>query len=322
MNIEKISHNEDIFDLHTAREVVRRLLFIENDLLGAQAFLRQAYENIRQSLKQEKWSVEVRKTYENAIKFFRVWANQMPELKSKFGIEAVDNLKKELKDNQNSLKLEMEGKIIDTAGAEVRHAYDILLIEYPDLHNLNIKSKTVQENDVLSSTGGYFEDPNTFDNEISIVIVTDNVGIKHYEEILKKRKASVEQAAEMLNIAPEQMTPKLLRLFIFLHEFGHAHDYIINYAKKENGPTLWNERKAKQTASLPIPILVPPALRLKIEQNQIEDLPLEAQELIKKGGAEEVLHRQDLAYRNLPKERYADQFAVDFIARHNILAQM
>ncbi|MBA4336339.1 hypothetical protein C0416_01010 [bacterium] len=304
------------FDPSSSQEEVRKTLFEQRNLPEAQSLLQKIYEKVFESLRQKKWNDDVRKSYEEAIGFFRRWASTMLEIKGKFQEEAVNNLEAELKRMQGSLKQGMQEKIVETSGVDVKKAWGILRNEYPELQQLNIKSKTTSENKTLLNTGGYFEDPRGFDSQISIVVVTDNVGIEHYKKLMQKRKLSAEVAAKMLEIEPENMTPELLRLFIFLHEIGHAYDYIKNYANQKDGADLWTQRGQAETSSLPIPNINPSILRHKIDQNEIDDLPIEIQKKISEGKVDEIVYDQEEAYRKLPKENFADQFAANFIKEH------
>jgi predicted transcriptional regulator len=206
----------------------------------------------------------------------------------------------------------MESEIIKSLGNDVLLAWDILKEKYPELQQLHVNSKTINENSTLNATGGYFEDPSGFDKKISITVVTGNNNIDHYRELLNSRNTSANVVAKLLEISPESLTPEILRLFIFLHEVGHAYDYITNYKNGVDGSNMWKQKSQEEINSLPIPGISPPMLKLYIDHDNSK-LPERAQQMIREGKANEIMQLQEEAYRRLPKETFADEFSANSI---------
>jgi len=151
------------------------------------------------------------------------------------------------------------------------------------------------------------------------------------------RKRSVELVAEMLGIAPQEVSPLLLKVFIFLHETGHAFDYIQNFLAQEvkrtcetpkaTATAAWSQRFAAEMASLPVPNVTPSALKTRIDfaneiagPDSLNDLSTDSEivRLAKKEPAT-LLSQQEEAYKAGESEQRADAFAVAVIQRHKLI---
>lgn len=164
-----------------------------------------------------------------------------------------------------------------------------------------------------------------------IVVYTGNSF--HYDQLLTQREISSRTAAEMIGIDFEEIkrNPQILALFIFLHEIGHARDYILNYLKGLRGndeyspAKSWNENTEQEQGKLYIPNCNPAQARAMYESGELKvyfDQYRDYYQQHSINSPEELLEANERVYRNLPKEKYADQFAADFIKKHRDIIKM
>lgn len=133
---------------------------------------------------------------------------------------------------------------------------------------------------------------------------------------------------ELLGVEDIEKRKDLIAIFIFLHEFGHALDYVENYL---NNPQLdgadafetWQMAYDAEKAGLPVPDVHPSDLKFTLAQfENLEQLFASRPEFrdlcqkINVQSIEELIWRQEKSYRALPAESYADNFAVNFIKKH------
>lgn len=214
--------------------------------------------------------------------------------------------------------------------------------EHDDSQTSRFLEQMVKENPFLSdvevifisadkepNTGGVFDirkvDETTYTPTIFIV---EN-DAQHTAKILQDRKSSNEIVASLLGMEFEKLTPELLRLFIIAHELGHATDYIKNY---ESNPSYANVAEASEEwdmhyevnlSSLPVPHFDPAQLTEKIAgYSNIKEFVIDYPEAKSYVQSEEIttleqlLHDQEVAYRNSPYEKYADNFAAKFLKKN------
>lgn len=242
--------------------------------------------------------------YEAALQFHRQLQTMLTELEHKYGNDA-DFLA--LRDSLDVLiatnRSDCQERVLSLLGPEYKSAWDIMLKEHPALSRVEIKRASKKDDNVLLHTGGLFETPSEFSSmpEPKIIIVP---GDTHYEKLFETRQISIRTIAEKMGVAPESLSPKKLAMFIFAHEIGHANDYIENYLSDnpEQAAINWNNKSKAEMSTLPVP-----------DKN-----PVEVIEMIKSGDIKDptILEQHEIAYRNLPKEKYADEFATDFITKH------
>jgi peptidase E len=151
------------------------------------------------------------------------------------------------------------------------------------------------------------------------------------------RKRSVELVAEMLDITPQEVSPLLLKVFIFLHEAGHALDYIQNFMAKEvhctsktpkaNATAAWSHRFETEMNLLPVPNITPSGLKAKIDfaneiagLDSLNDLSTNSEIVrLAKEEPQALLREQEEAYKAGESEQRADAFAVAVIQRHKLI---
>lgn len=184
--------------------------------------------------------------------------------------------------------------------------------------------------------GGITLAPRTEEDPVSFEFT--DADLEMIEELMHHRKKSVEMVARDLGIEVEAVTPRLLKIFIFLHEVGHVHDYLINFLKplQESGSTQpkttaterYQERNKQDYASLPIPNGAPSGLAM---WTAMPDIFWDAVKRHMPSGVippelarmtpTELVALQEEAYKTTTGERIADTFAADFMKKNDLIAR-
>lgn len=178
--------------------------------------------------------------------------------------------------------------------------------ESPGLQNAQIIPSNSKMHLFASMSPGMFDQ-----GQGNGVVIISTVSWKPYQNLLDKRKSTVDVIADRLGIAPHIMTPKLLSAFSFAHELGHADDYINN---KDD----WHKNRVDEMMSLPVPARAPGDLSLHLKLPTGFKEWLEEKSYWQEQGIntrKELVEYQELAYRNLPTEVAADNFAVRVLAK-------
>ncbi len=192
---------------------------------------------------------------------------------------------------------------------------------YPILSRVEI----ITPSDVhrLQFTGGEFVLPNEEYPDPAIILVPGNE--KDFEKLKQDRRVAAQITAESLGISFEDLSPRLLKNAIFLHELGHAYDYLSNVASdaeigQENAPMVWRDFFFRQMETLPVPGLSPSELKASLVSFPtldafLDDRPKTRERLLQLDVTtiEQLLEIQERAYRSLPKELFADQFAARWL---------
>lgn len=139
------------------------------------------------------------------------------------------------------------------------------------------------------------------------VFVNSLFDLDSYETTLARPSAAISIIGRYLGMEPQQMSPKTLATFFFLHELGHAHSYG-QYPNIEEYETL----KKEQLGSLPVPYTPPDIMSNEYMRTLREKRP----EFFGGRSSDQLRTDQQIAWRDLPLERYADRFAAD-IMRQN-----
>jgi hypothetical protein len=152
-----------------------------------------------------------------------------------------------------------------------------------------------------------------------------------FENAIESRPVSCRLVCELLGIQKEELTPQLLRVFIFLHECGHAHDFVENFCglplpahpetalkRFEDACMRCNERQDVELESLPIPMTPSGLLASRKESpeyaTELVSHYLETDK-VEEADFALVFERLEKAYKGLPSESYADAFAKKFLTR-------
>jgi len=206
-------------------------------------------------------------------------------------------------------------------------AWRLVLHKHPEL------AEVVREQDNSSRfDGGSIMCPTS--EEETLKITYNNLDLSVIEELMQHRPKSAALVAEQLGISREELSPLLLKTFIFLHEFGHAYDYLLNFLKplrdekdalpKTHATANWRAKFKDEMAALPIPNMNPSRLRMF---SMFAPLP----ELAKQQGAtdeivrlaerdpEAVLQLQEESYKSGESEKRADSFATSILREHVLM---
>lgn len=219
-------------------------------------------------------------------------------------------------------------RALDTIDPMYGDLYAQVLNDFPELDQFfKIHSSSKEGFSVLEYTGGFCRTTGAADAHCSIVV--DISSEKHYDKLLQDRELSARAAAHLLGIDFEILKrhPEILARFVFLHEIGHAHDYLVNYVNNpRNGsdpnydPARANkEVRTQEMNTLPYPGLDPVLIRKKWVSGELaKDFEQYRKYFQQKGiiSPEELMKAQEKAYRDLPSETYADQFAARVLRKH------
>ena len=209
---------------------------------------------------------------------------------------------------------------------ELDQVWAIVLEEYPELTILQMEKLMPAKEDFLQYTGGEFIASTDSEKPLVRIVLGD---IKHLESLRAVRNDSVKIVLEKLGLALEKVDAKILNLLIFLHEVGHGRDYIVNYLNnpiypdKDASNDDWYEHYENQLNALPVPGLDPTDLRIRLKElGGLQAFRVSYPELdliFQKHNIqneEDLLRVQEVAYRNLPHESYADDFACKVLRGH------
>jgi hypothetical protein len=204
--------------------------------------------------------------------------------------------------------------------------YGMLIDDFPELEQVSVENGTPLTHPLLRETPGYWMRP-TKDNPLSVVVMEFGHP-PDYARILRADRGGLKYFVDQLGI-PLEFFEKNAEVFgaaIFLHEFGHADDYIRNYLNDQQkrldpnyDPGQDNDMvRYRELRTLPVPdfyeyadIMSSPA-KLEAYYRQHE-ARLKQRNI---NSASEIPDAMNREYRLLPSEAYADTFARDFLNRH------
>ncbi len=176
--------------------------------------------------------------------------------------------------------------------------------------------------------GGYYEISEDPHGNPFVTICISEGESQALAPLLHLRRRAVEINAEMLGIAPEQMTPELFHAFIVAHELGHATDFLRNY---QSDPTVSGWEGSEEMAmhrreilkTLPAGNVPPGDLAEILSGMHSLDAALSLYPGLKKHPRfyeiktiEDLLAIQEEEYRASEPERYADAFAARLLKKH------
>lgn len=222
---------------------------------------------------------------------------------------------------KSSKKSEMSA-VLGKADRDYSSAYLCAVDDFPHLDQMQVESSTAEDYPVLEYTGGFYVRPKD-SAEPPKIIVNMEKG-QHYQKLLVERETSARKSAEKIGIDFETMkqNPDILKLFIFLHEIGHAEDYIVNYLKsgRNEDPVEANlAQRKKEIGTLPIPGINPVQAKQMYDRQELQQYFLKYQQYYSGLGIsspEELLKAHEVAYHELPSESYADDFAANVLRKH------
>ncbi len=243
--------------------------------------------------------------------------NEATKIGSETGEEVRFALEEPFKDHIS----ESHDNTLEKLGNDCKKAWELLIARYPELNNLQIKLKKQTVEEIPCTIGSYFD--LDYGTHGAIVLLGMEGNLNQQKIPINPTTPGVVITAELLGIESEKLTPELAKLFSFLHEVGHSLDYMENLKieRDQNKIKKWAKIKHStdrklQMRTLPIPGLIPAEIKYLIENEETDNLPSNIQERIKNGEAEKILEEQTKAYRELPSEKKADQFATAFMKEH------
>lgn len=212
--------------------------------------------------------------------------------------------------------------LLNSEAPHLAKVYANIVTEQPELHVVKINNENIQRNAYFCNAalkeGQYipeiafnFSNPETyFDSSLEFLLrsVAIQLGAK-YEDIKDNKK--------------------LVTTFIFLHEFGHAKDFLDNYMKpKENkgkkplaevlkiAITDANERRLKDLMTEPAPSHIDFSKEdFKKYTKRLETFGIKPDKNGKISKKQfEIVSTN--AYREMSSESFADSFAVEYIRKH------
>lgn len=207
------------------------------------------------------------------------------------------------------------------------HIHDTVLRAYPSLEGVRPDVLFSDPHAHTESISGMHLPPT---NEEPHEILVQMGSEKHLQHARQERPIAFAVAAELLGILPEELNAEVFNSFVFLHEFGHAHDYVTNFQQvpelshltPDELALVWQNEHVQEKEALPIPSLAPAEILEQLQTMTWEQF-LDAHPHIRTRLAEQNLHTQeealaaqDRAYRSMPSEHYADKFAAAFIREH------
>lgn len=198
---------------------------------------------------------------------------------------------------------------------------ELLFEKFPQLKDVQVR-RFVPEDDF--DAGGFY-DFEEIDGKVVPLIFISEGDSELLRPLLEIRRASIQVNADLLGIDVYSVTPQLLQMFIIAHEFGHIKDYVGNY---ESNPILegWaavEEMDSHRQAvlySLPIPNLNPTHLAGELDgMLSIKEVLIKYPDLKKHPkfasikSVADLLQIQEQEYRLSVPEKYADDFAAEFM---------
>lgn len=204
---------------------------------------------------------------------------------------------------------------------ELFEVWKLVVKRFPILSRVEIVTPT--DLDRLQFTGGEFVLPDDEFTDPAIILVPGDD--ETFAQLKRDRRVAAQITAETIGISFEALTPRLLKKAIFLHELGHAYDYLTHVASdpeigEENAPMVWRDFFFRQMETLPVPSLSPSELKAKVLSRVsleafLAERPQTQSRLLALGvtEVEQLLEAQERAYRALPKESFADQFVARWL---------
>lgn len=192
--------------------------------------------------------------------------------------------------------------------------------QYPILKDCEIQ---VSQNPNLE--GGRFNLPSPEQGMSRVRVEIAQGDDASFELLKRERKSAVEKMAEHLGRPVEGLNGTTIRKFIILHEFGHAYDFLMNFAANPQNalPNIldrWHTATNEELMTLPFPGISPSEIREWVaEMGSFDTWRTHDQRIAEWcvenniSSLDDLLELQENAYRQLPKETFADSFASEAV---------
>lgn len=199
-------------------------------------------------------------------------------------------------------------------GHTAAEAYALATEYYPELAGVNVVLNSDLHGLARAAHQSDFED-----GQPRIILNPLFFDSKQFQKIFERDSTVIDICADELGIEPVSVTPELAAKIIFLHELGHTHDFLHNWQD--------NDRRIAQyqaeLASLPVPSWsIGPLIRALKPGGKLEEWYAENRDALARRGLGnnelELVQAQRRAYRQLPGEAYADNFAFSLIRKERM----
>jgi len=214
---------------------------------------------------------------------------------------------------------------LSSAEPHFRELFREILIEFPELDQVEIINGDRKKFPVLEHTGGFWQRPDEIGSKPKIIV--DRLSAATFKPLFATREISAFAAAEKIGIEYEQLkkNPVILGLFIFPHELGHVWDFISNYQNVKNQLEGYNPIEENrldrqlEMESLPVRGVNPVTVKKKLDDGSLDEYYKKNATYyrdMKIQNAPDLLTAHENAYRKLPSEAYADDFAAHVVRKY------
>lgn len=199
--------------------------------------------------------------------------------------------------------------------------YTHLLDEYPELEQLGVKVGSPDADSEIARTPGQFRLP---DNEHPnpYVVLHENAA----DAMRDVPDVTLREIAKRVGVDVETLyrDPRIFETFTFVHEVGHARQYIREYLSNRtlSDPAhTYMEKRDTEVRTMLIPGMSPSKLA-KYEKDGSLSISKIYEEnklyYLAKGisSPEDLFDAVQVQYRQLPSERYADDFAASVLKKY------
>lgn len=208
----------------------------------------------------------------------------------------------------------------EPTGQVDREAEWLSLVEkYPELKTVELEVIDQSEVEDATYTGGMLELDESQEKVRVCIVDFDE---KQYQRLIKHRQMSLSLMAEQIGIPVSDLSPQLLKRFIFLHEVGHALNFERDYRHHPQikgdyslAYAVYDEDLERALSDLPVPYWYPSELAAAIEQQGEAAFMTAHPEIAAYARthnltARTLLAAQERAYKQTDHEQVADRFAL------------
>lgn len=199
-------------------------------------------------------------------------------------------------------------------GPTYQLCYEAALEQFPELGDVAILAKSGSSHSPGSARSRYAANNTTGRHQMGVNMVPGTVESVLVQ--LEQRPSTKKIFMDYLGITdPAKLTPKRIMAHIFLHELGHTLDYIRLIDSPEAHKRFKKRREEEGAIHLPIPGVKTGQLLDPEYQAKLLALNPDLFERMKVSGFSELASKQEIGYRHMPTEVFADSFAAAILKR-------